>query len=323
MTRVSFVLLLSLGGCGASDTGLPGDELPPPRSLVLTATPFVPGVSALFKVTGARPNANVMIFRGTGLQSGGFCPPAIAPACLDLRGPVSVALSGRANADGTAWISLTVPSNLPVAAAYFQAGYVNGGSIDSSRAIEVTVHQPGSDADGDGLTALEEVGYHQTDPANPDTDGGGSMDGGEVIGGIDPLDPADDMSPVCMTDVCATYGPAVPVVASLIVDRAATDPNFAADFAPLVAAGPAAVAAFKTSLANFVSDAYGCSTGAYNGPSMQAAHAGLNITQPEYDAFIGLIAGVLADAGVPDDDISYCFAPPLVDPAFAATIIGQ
>lgn len=127
----------------------------------------------------------------------------------------------------------------------------------------------------------------------------------------------------CMTDICATYGAAVPDVASEIVDRAATDPQFADDFAPLVAEGDEAVAAFKESLTFFISDAYGCSDGLYTGPSMEAAHAGMGITQEEYDSFIVLIAGVLSDAGVPDEDISQCFAPPLVDPAFANTIIGQ
>lgn len=106
------------------------------------------------------------------------------------------------------------------------------------------------------------------------------------------------------------------------MNRAAADPQFAADFAPLVAEGPEAVQAFKDSLTAFISDAYGCSTGLYTGPSMVDAHTGLAIIQAEYDAFIGLIAGVLADAGVPSTDIEQCFAPPLVDPAFAATIVG-
>jgi truncated hemoglobin YjbI len=128
---------------------------------------------------------------------------------------------------------------------------------------------------------------------------------------------------VCVTDVCMTYGAAVPAVASKIVDDAAADPLFMADFAPLVAEGPAAVQAFKDSLANFISDAYGCTANAYTGPTMEAAHAGMGITQSEYDAFIGLIVNVLVGAGVPDDDINLCFAPPLVDPAFVATIVGQ
>jgi hemoglobin len=128
---------------------------------------------------------------------------------------------------------------------------------------------------------------------------------------------------VCMTDICATYGPAVPTVAGAIVDQAAMDPEFADFFAPLVAEGDDAVQAFKDSLANFISDAYGCTEGAYTGPDMPTAHAGMGITQMQYDDFIGLIAGVLAGAGVPEDDINLCFAPPLVDPAFSAMIVGQ
>jgi len=127
----------------------------------------------------------------------------------------------------------------------------------------------------------------------------------------------------CQTDVCATYGAAVPDVSSAIVDMAAVDPMFMADFAPLVAQGDAAVLAFKTSLANFISDAYGCTTDAYTGPTMEAAHAGLDITQEEYDAFIGIIVTVLTDFNVLEDDITLCFAPPLVDPAFVGTIVGQ
>src|SRR5262245_30925730 len=61
-------------------------------------------------------------------------------------------------------------------------------------------------------------------------------------------------------DVCEDYSKAVPEVASDIVDAAAVDPEFSDFFAPLVAEGPKAIADFKISLANFISDAYGCST---------------------------------------------------------------
>lgn len=126
----------------------------------------------------------------------------------------------------------------------------------------------------------------------------------------------------CEVDLCATYGAAVPEVSASIVTQAAADPLFMDDFAPLVANGEDAVQAFIDSLAAFISDAYGCSEGAYTGPSMEAAHTGLGITQEEYDAFLGIIVGVLADAGVPEADITACFAPPLVDPDFVATIVG-
>ena len=48
------------------------------------------------------------------------------------------------------------------------------------------------DSDGEGLSDLSELLIHNTDPLNPDTDGGGVNDGDEVAGGGDPLDAADD-----------------------------------------------------------------------------------------------------------------------------------
>ncbi len=50
-----------------------------------------------------------------------------------------------------------------------------------------------SDADGDGLTLIEELHYG-TDPNNPDTDGDGRSDGDEIVAGSDPLVP--DSAPV-------------------------------------------------------------------------------------------------------------------------------
>ncbi|MFN7147470.1 MAG: hypothetical protein ACK4YP_27130 [Myxococcota bacterium] len=165
-------------------------------------------------------------------------------------------------------------------------------------------------------------------PADTDTAGDTDTDTAVDTDTSTDTDTADtsidtDTAAGCETDICATYGAAVPDVASEITNRAAADPMFAADFAPLVARGPEAVQAFKDSLTAFISDAYGCSTGLYTGPSMVDAHTGMGITQDEYDAFIVLIAGVLADAGVPQTDIEECFAPPLVDPAFSSTIVGH
>ena len=124
-------------------------------------------------------------------------------------------------------------------------------------------------------------------------------------------------------DVCGDYGSAVPAVVSDLVDAAATDPEFDDFFAPLVAKGDKAVNAFKGSLTNFISDAYGCSTGTYTGPSMEVAHKGMNITQKQYDDFVGLIAEQLVGNGVPDPYVTKCFAPALTDPKFSSTIVGQ
>jgi hypothetical protein len=158
---------------------------------------------------------------------------------------------------------------------------------------------------------------------NGDTDNGTTTNTTPPATDPDPTTSGTTAAPAtCMTDICMTYGAAVPKVASDITDQAAADPMFMADFAPLVAEGAPAVQAFKDSLAAFISDAYGCSMGAYTGPTMQAAHAGLGITEDEYSAFITLIAGVLSANGVPDADINDCFAPPLVADEFRATIVG-
>jgi hypothetical protein len=50
------------------------------------------------------------------------------------------------------------------------------------------------DTDGDGLTDGAEVLVYKTDPLNPDTDKGGIKDGIEVKRGTDSLDPSDDFT---------------------------------------------------------------------------------------------------------------------------------
>ncbi len=128
----------------------------------------------------------------------------------------------------------------------------------------------------------------------------------------------------CNTNVCTTYGAAVPKVASDIVDKAATDAEFKSFFAPLVAKGDAAVKTFKDHLAQFIAVAYGCADpSTYQGEDMTSAHASLGITEKQYDDFIGLIAGVLEADGVPDGDVKACFAPPLEDAKFKAMIVTK
>lgn len=179
-----------------------------------------------------------------------------------------------------------------------------------------------------GLGTLSACGDKDTDTGSTtdtDTDGGGDTDDTDM-GDTDDTDMGDtdtDAMGTCETDICATYGAAVPIASHEITMAAASDPMFEADFAPLVARGPDAVAAFEESLANFITDAYGCTQNAYTGPTMQEAHAGMDITADEYTAFVGLIAAQLTELGVPENDINYCFAPVLTDPAFSSTIIGQ
>ena len=56
---------------------------------------------------------------------------------------------------------------------------------------------------------------------------------------------------------------------------------------------------------------------------MEEAHAGMNITQQDYDDFVAIVASVLDDHDVPKETINTCFVPPLQDASLAGQIIGQ
>jgi hypothetical protein len=83
------------------------------------------------------------------------------------------------------------------------------------------------------------------------------------------------------------------------------------------------VALFQDHLAAFLVMVYG-GPNDYSGRDMRAAHAGLGITSDQYDYFITeVVVPALSENGVPSDDISKCFAPPVTDPAFKASIVDQ
>lgn len=153
-----------------------------------------------------------------------------------------------------------------------------------------------------------------------DTGGGGGSGGGSASSG-DASSTATG-GPDCAT-LCSTYGGAVPQVVDQIVADALADPDFVDDFQPLADQGDERVTLFKTNLTNFISDAYGCSTGKYTGPTMADAHVGQAITSEEYDAFVTLCAGSLVKSGVPQDYVEACFAPGLTDATLKASIVGK
>ncbi len=86
---------------------------------------------------------------------------------------------------------------------------------------------------------------------------------------------------------------------------------------------PVQVEAVEASLLDFLVYVYGGPNN-YTGRSMKASHAALNITQAQYDAFIGMVVvPALTKAGVAGDDITDCFAPPVTDKAFVADIVTK
>lgn len=91
-------------------------------------------------------------------------------------------------------------------------------------------------------------------------------------------------------------------------------------------------ATFKGKLAAFLVYAYGGPSSitytdgkTYAGPQdMTAAHIGMGITSAQYDYFVAnVIVPALTSSGVPEGDVSSCFAPVVVDPAFKASIVGH
>jgi len=82
-------------------------------------------------------------------------------------------------------------------------------------------------------------------------------------------------------------------------------------------------AAFTKSLAAFLIFAYGGPNN-YTGKTMEAAHVGMAITSAQYDYFIAnAVVPALQEAGVDAKDITDCFAPVVVDPAFKNSIINK
>lgn len=63
----------------------------------------------------------------------------------------------------------------------------------------------------------------------------------------------------------------------------------------------------------------------FPGPQgMRAAHVGFNITAAQYTYFVtNAVVPALTSAGIPNGDISTCFAPPLLDQTFIASMVGQ
>ncbi len=92
------------------------------------------------------------------------------------------------------------------------------------------------------------------------------------------------------------------------------------------------LAAFKGNLAAFLVYTYGGPSiitytdgMTYYGPQdMSQSHAGLGIASSQYDYFVSnVVVPALTAKGVSSSDVSACFAPPLLDAGFKASIVGQ
>lgn len=140
-------------------------------------------------------------------------------------------------------------------------------------------------------------------------------------------DAATDEAPAsCTTQMFDKYGlDAFVIVNDAIIAKAVAAPTseVGPTFQALAAQPAERVEAFRTNLANFLVMVYGGPNN-YTGPDMVTAHAGLGITSAQYDYFIAnVVVPALAESGVAESDIADCFAPPVVDPAFKATIVEE
>lgn len=88
-------------------------------------------------------------------------------------------LTGQSRLVSDSSIQYEMPENAPLSAEEKTSLGLNEGLEDS---------------DCDGLTDYYEINVSKTDPANPDTDGDGLLDGREVRAGLDPLNPTSDGS---------------------------------------------------------------------------------------------------------------------------------
>jgi len=191
----AWMWVLGLVGCAEGDfeaEPLLDEALGPPGTLSLTISPLVPGAPVSFRVSGATPNRPVYFLWSGAAQTSGFCPPQIAPNCLDLRSPATMQFQVNANGQGVATMNVPTMPAVGATSVAWQAATLVAGTFNSSNVVVATVHQPGSDLDGDGLSAIDERLVHGTDPGVADSDGGGVDDGVEVARGSDPTDPSDD-----------------------------------------------------------------------------------------------------------------------------------
>jgi hemoglobin len=144
-------------------------------------------------------------------------------------------------------------------------------------------------------------------------------------GGCGTDDPPDDAPRECSADMFAKYGQAGfeavnTNILENVLDVSAMSPSPIGD--SFVGLSADDVSRVEANLLDFLIFVYGGPNN-YTGESMEDAHVGLNITSEQYDAFVGMvIVPALQDAGVDPDDITDCFAPPVTDPAFKASMVG-
>ncbi|MBV9949493.1 MAG: hypothetical protein JOZ69_21805 [Myxococcales bacterium] len=139
--------------------------------------------------------------------------------------------------------------------------------------------------------------------------------------------PAKEAAPSgnCTKDMFKKYGEAAFLkVNDAIIAKAVAAPvdKVGPSFKKL-AKNKAEATRVKKNLAAFLVKVYGGPDN-YKGRDMEAVHKGMKITSDQYDWFVNnVVVSALKENGVADDDINNCFAPPVTDASFKASIVGK
>ncbi|HMV67209.1 MAG TPA: PPC domain-containing protein [Myxococcota bacterium] len=166
-----FVLL---AGCGAPApvAGLPSGAAGPPIPEVMGLTvtdPLYPGGPFFAQVTGATSGATVTLWRSSGTLGEGDCPVDLGGACYGITPGATgyIALATLvANHAGTASMSVTLPSTLPVGTRVaLQA--VDVDADVGSAPVERVIQNPPLPCTDDGYENNDSVGASRLNPPNP------------------------------------------------------------------------------------------------------------------------------------------------------------
>jgi len=189
-------VLVALTACGA-ESELSAEVANPDglqllgATMTLESTPWVAGFGTEITVTDAPPGVKVLLLSSPNLAMAGICIAKTKPMCFDLAQPLKSLGSKTTDASGSATFTLTVPDPVSDPAVELQAVIIDRANSQKSNAVIVDEHDLGSDLDGDGLVAEDEMTVWLTDPSDPDTDGDDFFEGTEVTAGTDLLDGTD------------------------------------------------------------------------------------------------------------------------------------
>src|SRR5262245_21136681 len=160
-------------------------------TMTLESTPWVASFNATLTVTNAPPGAKLQLLSSPNLVGAGVCSGKTAPMCFDVAAPLKSLGSKKADANGVAVFTLGVKNPVTDPAVELQVVFINGATSQKSNSVVVEEHDLGSDRDGDGLLAEDELNVWLTDPSNEDSDGDDFFDGTEATAGTDLLDIGD------------------------------------------------------------------------------------------------------------------------------------